>query len=654
MANTKKTSSSKSGAGRNASARKKDPAPKSAGRTTAKQRAEEEAALEKRIRERNRIVSVVVFACALFVFFVALIEGDGPWRALHNFYLGLFGFGAYLLPILSIAVAVIASLEEREYSIGAKSIQTGVMILLLCALIHVIQYDGSSGYFETVLAAYQDAAVTINGGFFGALIGGVFLTFGKAGAIITNVLLLFVNFMILSGFTLIQFFRSLWKPVQKTGEQILPAIENQWEARRTRARQPEIDVPLGPPQMDDTQKLDLDPQRIRMRQIVPDLGDETPVQPDGPKGFADPPADPDGPKGFDGPPAAAAESAGHSKPARKEPPLEEIVKKAAGTNTKKKKDEEPVDRLFVPKEAMESRVDDYQLPPLGLLKPARQTASRDVSGELKLNAEKLVDTLRSFGVETKITDISRGPSVTRYELKPSAGVKISRITGLADDIALNLAASGVRIEAPIPNKAAVGIEVPNKVSSTVSMRELLETPEFCNAKSKLTAGLGKDITGNCVYCDVAKMPHLLIAGATGAGKSVCMNSIIVSILYKAKPEEVKFLMIDPKKVEFAMYSGIPHLLVPVVTDPRKASGALGWAVTEMLQRYKMFADNSVKDIAGYNRLADMRDDMQRMPQIVIFIDELADLMMAAPNEVEDSICRLAQMARAAGMHLVIA
>jgi S-DNA-T family DNA segregation ATPase FtsK/SpoIIIE len=257
-------------------------------------------------------------------------------------------------------------------------------------------------------------------------------------------------------------------------------------------------------------------------------------------------------------------------------------------------------------------------------------------------------------VETRITDISRGPAVTRYELQPSAGVKISRITALSDDIALNLAAAGVRIEAPIPNKAAVGIEVPNKTVSVVHIREIIDSPEFIDAQSKLSFTLGRDIAGKAAVGDIAGMPHVLIAGATGSGKSVCINSIIISLLYKATPEEVKFIMVDPKIVELGGYNGIPHLLVPVVTDPKRAAGALGWAVTEMQNRYKLFADNNVRDIKGYNALARRTQELETMPQIVIIIDELADLIMAAANDVEEYIQRLAQKARAAGMHLVIA
>ncbi|MBE6731422.1 MAG: DNA translocase FtsK [Ruminococcaceae bacterium] len=303
----------------------------------------------------------------------------------------------------------------------------------------------------------------------------------------------------------------------------------------------------------------------------------------------------------------------------------------------------------------------YVFPPVSLLESGKKLSAAVETEELQTNGRKLVDTLKSFGVQTSIVDISRGPSVTRYELQPAPGVKISKITGLADDIALNLAAAGVRIEAPIPGKAAVGIEIPNKNKTIVKMRELIESNAFVTAKSKLTMALGRDIGGQVQMADLGKMPHMLIAGTTGSGKSVCINSIIISLIYKSSPDDVRFLMIDPKVVELGVYNGIPHLLVPVVTDPRKAAGALNWAVTEMLNRYKIFADFNVKDLQGYNHLAELNgyqdengQPMIKMPRIVIIIDELADLMMAAPNEVEDSICRLAQMARAAGMHLLVA
>lgn len=297
----------------------------------------------------------------------------------------------------------------------------------------------------------------------------------------------------------------------------------------------------------------------------------------------------------------------------------------------------------------------YIFPPIELLGEDTHSGEGDSKAELLANAKKLETTLKSFGVEAKVIQISKGPTVTRYELSPSQGVKVSKIVNLADDIALNLAAGGIRIEAPIPGKAAVGIEVPNRETQSVYLRTVLESEAFREHPSRLAFALGVDIAGNPVVTDIAKMPHLLIAGATGSGKSVCINTLITSILYKAKPDEVKLLLVDPKVVELSVYNGIPHLLIPVVTDPKKASSALNWAVREMLQRYNDFAANGVRDIKGFNAMMEEKGDAKgKMSQIVIIIDELADLMMAVPGEVEDAICRLAQMARAAGMHLIIA
>ncbi len=301
----------------------------------------------------------------------------------------------------------------------------------------------------------------------------------------------------------------------------------------------------------------------------------------------------------------------------------------------------------------------YQFPPIDLLSRPKASAKGVSDGELKATAMKLQSTLESFGVGVTVTNISRGPAVTRYELQPEQGVKVSKITNLADDIKLNLAAADVRIEAPIPGKAAVGIEVPNKENTAVMLRELIESQEFKTHSSDIAFAVGKDISGQTVVTDIAKMPHLLIAGATGSGKSVCINTLIMSILYKANPDDVKLIMVDPKVVELSVYNGIPHLLIPVVTDPKKASGALNWAVMEMTDRYQRFADLGVRDLKGYNEkvatVAYANDDrFKKMPQIVIIVDELADLMMVAPGEVEDAICRLAQMARAAGLHLIIA
>ena len=302
---------------------------------------------------------------------------------------------------------------------------------------------------------------------------------------------------------------------------------------------------------------------------------------------------------------------------------------------------------------------EYRIPPLNLLQKGK-AATGDSSRELKETAMRLQQTLNTFGVKVTITDISQGPSVTRYELQPEQGVKVSKIVGLADDIKLNLAATDIRIEAPIPGKAAIGIEVPNKENMTVALRDLLESKEFQEFNSNIAFAVGKDIAGKTVVADIAKMPHMLIAGATGSGKSVCINTLIMSILYKAHPDDVKLIMVDPKVVELSVYNGIPHLLIPVVTDPKKASAALHWGVSEMEDRYRKFADYNVRDLKGYNKkietipVPEGEEAPKKMPQIVIIVDELADLMMVCPGEVEESICRLAQLARAAGIHLIIA
>lgn len=325
----------------------------------------------------------------------------------------------------------------------------------------------------------------------------------------------------------------------------------------------------------------------------------------------------------------------------------------------KKKTNKPEEPLPAELESVETSVvksSEYIYPPIELLTKSKEGENnmKKIKSSSIDNAKKLESTLESFGIGAKVINVSVGPAFTRYELQPAPGIKVSRIVNLTDDIALNLAASGVRIEAPIPGKAAIGIEVPNKEVAPISLRSVLESPEFRSHKSHLAVAMGKDISGENTVIDLSKMPHLLIAGATGSGKSVCINSIVVSLLYKAPPEDVKLLMIDPKVVELGVYNGIPHLLIPVVTDPNKAAGALRWAVSEMTTRYKLFADKGVRDLLGYNASIDEAGEGTKLPQIVIIIDELADLMMVAPHDVEDSICRLAQMARAAGMHLVIA
>lgn len=296
---------------------------------------------------------------------------------------------------------------------------------------------------------------------------------------------------------------------------------------------------------------------------------------------------------------------------------------------------------------------EYCFPPINLLKPPTGS-SADGTDEMRENSKRLNETLESFHIDAHIINVTRGPSVTRYEVELDKGVRLNKLTGCADDIALSLGASGVRIAA-VPGKISiVGIEVPNRAVTTVSLREVIDSPEFARSKSKSSFAVGKDIGGSCIVGNIAKMPHMLIAGTTGSGKSVCMNSIIISLLYKSGPEDVKLIMVDPKMVELGIYNGIPHLLIPVVTDPKKAAGSLQWAVTEMLRRYKMMSDLGVRDLESYNSIVVQEEGGQKLPQVVIIIDELADLMLVAAKEVEDSICRIAQMGRAAGMHLIIA
>lgn len=585
-----------------------------------------------------RVSEIATVAVSVILFCLAIVSGNGVWNVLHNVYVGIFGmFAAIVLPLLTIVVTVIFSAKgDDAYGYTAKIVEAFVMVFILATFIHVVKNSTGDAFKETIINSYKSASFEFNGGFIGAVLGWLLLTLGKAPAVIISVVLFIVDLLLMTGLTIFQFVAGAAKPAKVTYEKVAPAIEERIERRRMNKEN--IDVPL------DTQPPEEEDKKPKSRKKKAASSDEEMTKV--PKEIIDE-------INRENSNIEMLKNATGRKEEKKPKSIDEIVKDASEDKSNEKKADKSKE-FTVSKEAMESGINDYKLPSVELLSLPKKKSTADISGELKENAQRLIETLHSFNVNATITDISRGPTVTRYELKPAAGVRISKITNLADDIALNLAATHVRIEAPIPGKAAVGIEVPNTVKNTVSMRELIDTPEFYEQRSLLSAGIGKDIAGNCVYCDIAKMPHLLVAGTTGSGKSVCMNSIITSILYRAKPDEVKFLMIDPKQVEFSKYANIPHLLVPVVTDPRKAAGALGWAVSEMLQRYQKLSQVGVRDIEGYNKYVQKHEDMESMPKICIFIDEFADLMMAAPKEVEDSVCRLAQMARAVGMHLVIA
>ncbi len=579
----------------------------------------------------GQITAIILFVVAVLLLCIALIPSEGAlWMGLHNLIFNLFGWLAYLVPV---AIGTVAVLLAKEKPMG-KIIALAVSLTLMVATImFVIEYKAPEAEF---LAGWGEAfqysfAHASSAGLIGALFGYLFIVLlGRVGAIIVAILLLVVTLMIITGTSLMKVLHAVSKPVKKAGEGLQHVYEEASEKLRAKdetADAEETDKPEG---------------KKRRSRIDIDMGD----------GYVD----------SQTPEEAAMEEL--RKAAMAEPKEEKkndkraALEKAAQELHKDDEADKPQKGAEMPEDMPDEVVAEapvvYKLPPLTLLDHAKSVDDSAAALEMKTNAEQLVKTLKDFGVETQVSNIVRGPAVTRYELGLAAGVKISKVTGLSDDIAMRLATTGVRIEAPIPGKAAVGIEIPNRIKSSVSLRELVDSAEFRDAKSKLTVALGKDITGQLVMVDLAKMPHLLIAGTTGSGKSVCTNSMIQSILFRARPDEVKLLLIDPKQVEFTVYNGTPHLIVPVVTDPRKAAGALGWAVQEMLRRYQTFASTKVRDIKAYNEKAATDESLPKMPQILIVIDELADLMMAAGNEVEDSICRLAQMARAAGMHMVIA
>ena len=670
---TNSRSGAKSGGSRSGSARK-----------TA-QRNSKAAKSAQKASNNKQMGAIILFAVALFLAFLAFLKGGGVWLVLQNVFFGLFGVMAYVIPFLLIAVAILISMDRDTDNLQPKIVLAMLFIWFLCAAIYVFAGDGApSSIGSGIAGAYQLGQDGLSGGAIGAILGAPLLRLfiNKLPAGLTLILLAFVTLMLLSGTTLVRLYHYIVDPAEKARTATKESFEELQAAREERrALRAEEQAEKQARRESFNPDVDLGPspkrrRRARAAEEAEPASEEMSFQKNRGRKKAPMEAELAGAATSAAAAAAAAKAAKDAAPAYDDngvatgDSLDEIVKKAANNKPKQTRPKsEPIVEEKFDVEAARAQMDEmekaagdadkpkkkYQLPPLDCLNPPKLSLGGGSEAELRDNAEKLIEVLQSFGVRTTLVDIARGPSVTRYELAPAAGVKLSKITGLADDIALNLAASGVRI-APIPGKTAVGIEVPNKDRDAVNLREVIESPEYKKGaqKSKLSVALGKDISGKICTMDIAKMPHLLIAGTTGSGKSVCVNAMILSILYNATPEEVKLVMIDPKKVEFSKYNGIPHLLVPVVTEPAKAAGSLQWAVREMLNRYQKFSDTGVRDIKGYNQMAAGDPDMEVMPQIVIFIDELADLMMATPKEVEDSICRLAQMARAAGMHMVIA
>ena len=557
------------------------------------------------------VIAIIIVALSLFVAASMYTNGTGAvGLGIKNIFLGIFGLTAYLVPLLILVLGSNLIIEKRIVKYRSKYIVISIILIIVSAMCEFFSGLPMEGNFAQITAtAYYDGIAGFGGGVIGGWINtGLERLIGSVGTMLLYIAGLLICITILFQISVTELAKNMVKGIQTW-------MANRPKPEPSKQPQPEEDRPV----IITNQPVDMEEEDEYDEIIVPEeedviIGPDSPILPETDDTvFAD---------------------------------------RIIDENNQVALDVEQGIEEFVPEYSSEI-IENYIFPKIDLLKLNKKSSKAVKEQDLMNNARKLIDTLSSFGVQAKILQVSKGPAITRYELQPMAGVKVSKIVNLADDIALNLAAQGVRIEAPIPGKAAIGIEVPNTDVDMVTMREVLDTDEFKNHPSKLAVALGKDISGSPIIIDLAKMPHLLIAGATGSGKSVCINSIITSIMYKASPNEVKLLLIDPKVVELSAYNGIPHLDTPVVTKAKKAAGALSWAVTEMMKRYDMFSEAKVRDIKGYNAAA-AEMGYPPMPQIVIIIDELADLMMVAPNEVEDSICRIAQLARAAGMHLVIA
>ena len=571
---------------------------------------------------------------------------------------GLMGIIKYVIPIGIFVIGIYMMKENNDY-LFYKIVEYVVFLFAIAAILHIYHFSkiplaDNVTFEELVSAAYNFGMSNQGGGAIGAIvavplinllgsIGATIICIGAAIIALVLILEIKPTEMFLDYVDSREERREAW---QDEREQMRERREERRNARHKRVS----DVAHGTVEHDKAKEnavqgqIELMPDEI----IINHFNDQEPETP-------------------------KKESKGFSIFGRKKKDdpeeLDNIFEHSKNNNNNKVNEKVETNDIFVEEEKQKQdntkavlqlehtmTVEDehYEYPPVNLLTKGDKKTTKAGAKALTDTATKLQKTLYSFGVSAKVENVSVGPAITRYELRPAEGVRVSKIANLADDIALNLAAETIRIEAPIPGKQAVGIEVPNKEKEMVHLREVIESPEFENNKSKLSVALGKDVAGQNIIADIAKMPHVLIAGSTGSGKSVCINTIITSFIYNAKPSEVKLVMVDPKVVELSVYNGIPHLLIPVVTDPKKAAGALAWAVQEMDNRYKLFAEKGVRDLKGYNKALEKEELDGKLPQIVIIVDELADLMMVAAKDVEDSICRLAQKARAAGMHLVIA
>ncbi|QUI25702.1 DNA translocase FtsK 4TM domain-containing protein [Vallitalea pronyensis] len=588
------------------------------------------------------IIVLSVFACSLFLCISVYLNQAGEvGKFINNLLFGLFGIGAYLIPLLIIIASFLKLFNKGNQLLNNRIYLGGVLVFTISISAHVLymkdayvlKINGAKQFFEIMAYYYKNSMSRVGGGFVGGLFGDLMVLFiGSIGTYIVLILGCIILVTLLTEKSLFTFLKLLGIRIKQALGQ---AFEKSKEARERMAEEYRKEEEESKEE-DDDEAIHVLKRRGFLEKVTLRI-DDTEIDHMEEE-------------------AEEAEETNHPIVEEKYVPKEEPVivqetKTEAKTTTSTKESPEPlVENIQIENEVKLA----YTFPSIDLLKKNPVGGHKGSKSAILKNADKLEKTLESFGVRAKVLNVSCGPTVTRYELQPEQGVKVSKIVSLADDIALNLAASGIRIEAPIPGKSAVGIEVPNKEVSSVFLRETIDTDEFKQFPSNVAFALGKDIAGKVIVADIGRMPHMLIAGATGSGKSVCINTLITSLIYKSSPNDVKLVMIDPKVVELSVYNGIPHLLIPVVTDPKKAAGALNWAVSEMSDRYKLFAASNVRDIKGYNKLVHKTGEGTTLPQIVIIVDELADLMMVAPNDVEDAICRLAQMARAAGIHLIIA
>lgn len=694
------------------------------GRTSTKKKttaASRKAAQKKREDTafiRDEVQILILFAVSVLLLISNFGIGGAAGGFVSSVMFGLFGIFAYILPI-GLFLITAFSISNRENTIAVvKAAAMGIAFFLLCGIAQLVTGEKNGAGTAKAFYAYSVEHKT-GGGFFGGMLSkGLAGAFGTIGAWLVLLVLLIICVVVITERSFISGVKTGGRKVYHTAREDArrhkALADERREARRKameeQAREEEeqkksrMERKISGVALEGT-TIKKETYTDEMREITlpdePDLKDldemfEIPIQrqrnaaePEFEEEVKQEPVEMAGEAEWE--PEPEPEDTAELQDAWEEEEPVEIIPKAIRQEPEPVEKEsfrpapskdtvrrvEPVAQASrqseAPRQGMASRASQnsgqgngifkkrpYQYPPLNLLRQVKNAENRDADRILHETAMHLQQILRDFGVGVTVTNVSQGPSVTRYEIQPDQGVKVSKIVSLADDIKLNLAVADVRIEAPIPGKAAVGIEVPNAENAIVSFRELVASSEFKNHKSRIAFAVGKDIAGKIMVTDIAKMPHLLIAGATGSGKSVCINTLIMSILYKADPEEVKLIMVDPKVVELSVYNGIPHLYIPVVTDPKKAAGALNWAVAEMTNRYKLFADYNVRNLQGYNEkikgIENIEDENKpkKLPQIVIVVDELADLMMVAPGEVEDAICRLAQLARAAGIHLIIA